>query len=141
VAVLLQTKHHIRLVLLPERNPVFESVLTHQELLRIFEFERDFDVIGERLFIVGVEAGGDLLLELNLSGHLARPHCKLRDVLQSLTSRCLASWALYSAAILAEVVNDLKWKRVLALCLHAFEQIILISATSHLIAWLNEAAQ
>lgn len=129
MAVLLQTKQHIRLVLLPERNPVLQSVLPQQELLRVFEFERSFSLIRSGFLVVGVEARRGLLLELYLSSHLACAHGKLRYVLQSLTSRYLAPWTVDCGTILAKVVDDLKGKRVLAFCLHAFEQIILISET------------
>lgn len=78
---------------------------------------------------MGVEARRDLLLELYLGCHLACAHGKLGDVLQSLTSRYLAPWTIDSGTILAKVVDDLKGKRVLTFCLHAFEQIILISET------------
>jgi hypothetical protein len=79
-----------------------------------------------RFLVVEAESGGGFLFQFYLSSHLSRLHGKFWDVLQSLAGGDLSPRSLHLTAF-AEVVDDFKGCRLFSFCLHASDQIILIT--------------
>lgn len=127
MAVLFETEHQVCTVIPSKRYAILKVVLPKQELFGLLQLGRGIRIVGEGFLIVGCELRRDFMFKFYFCGHLSCAHCELWDMLKALAGGYLAARSVRNGGIAPKVVYYLKGGILIAFCLHAFDQIILIA--------------